>query len=63
MPSIPNADVTIAMVIVAVVLTFGLANRLRDGSRNTSHWLLRWRVGLLFLGIVIIIVMLAPRMR
>jgi uncharacterized membrane protein len=51
------------MVIVAVVLTFGLANRLRDGSRNTSHWLLRWRVGLLFLGIVIIIVMLAPRMR
>jgi hypothetical protein len=63
MPSIPNADVAIAIVLAAVVLTFGLANRLREGSRDAPRRRLRWRVGLLFLGIVIIVVMLLPRTR
>jgi hypothetical protein len=61
MPSIANADVTIAIVLAAVVLTFGLASRLREGSSDAPRRLRRWRVGLLFLGIAIIVVMLLPR--
>ncbi len=63
MPSIANADVTIAIVLAAVVLTFGLASRLREGSGDAPQRLTRWRVGLLFLGVAIIVVMLLPRTR
>ncbi|MFZ1964669.1 MAG: hypothetical protein WAU78_14595 [Roseiarcus sp.] len=63
MPSIPNADVRIAIVMAAVVLTFGLASRWRGASGDASQRPSRWRVGALFLGIVIIVVMLLPRTR
>jgi len=63
MPSIPNVDVRIAIVMAAVVLTFGLASRWRGGSGDASQRPPRWRVGALFLGIVIIVVMLLPRTR
>jgi hypothetical protein len=63
MPSIPNADVRIAIVIAAVVVTFGLAIRLREGSPDTPRRLPRWGVGLLLLGVVVIVVMLLPRTR
>jgi uncharacterized protein YhhL (DUF1145 family) len=60
MPFAANADVRIAIVVVAVVLTFGLAARLREGSRDAPPGLTRWRVGLLLFGVVVMIAMLAP---
>jgi len=48
--------VPIAIGAVAIVLVLGLANMLRGGSPNTSQRLMRWRVGLQFVAIVIIMV-------
>ena len=48
--------VPIAIGAVALVLVLGLANMLRGGSPNTSQRLMRWRVGLQFVAIVIIMV-------
>ena len=48
--------VPIAIGAVAVVLLLGLVNMLRGGSPNTSQKLMRWRVGLQFLAIVIVMV-------
>ena len=45
---------TLAVVAVAVVLLAGLWNMMRGKSPNTSQKLMRWRVGLQFLAIVII---------
>ncbi len=61
MPSLPNAAVTVAILAVAVVLVLGLVNMLREGASNTSQRLMRWRVGLQFLAIVIIVVVLLTR--
>jgi hypothetical protein len=44
--------------VVAGVLLLGLANMLRGGSPNTSQKLMRWRVGLQFVAIVVIMVIL-----
>ena len=46
--------VPIAIGAVAVVLLLGLVNMMRGGSGNTSQKLMRWRVGLQFIAIVII---------
>lgn len=43
-----------ATMAVAVVLFLGLINMMRGGSANMSQMLMRWRVGLQFLAIVII---------
>jgi hypothetical protein len=61
MPSPPNAAVMVAILAVAVVLVLGLVNMLREGASNTSQTLMRWRVGLQFLAIVIIVVVLLTR--
>ncbi len=61
MPSIPNAAVTVAILAVAVVLVLGLVNMMREGASNTSQKLMRWRVGLQFLAIVIVVVVLLTR--
>jgi hypothetical protein len=39
---------------VAIVLALGLFNLLRGGSANNSQRLMRWRVGLQFLAIIIV---------
>lgn len=44
----------IAVGAVAVVLIMGLVNMFRGGSSNTSQKLMRWRVGLQFVAIVIL---------
>ncbi|HRK19594.1 MAG TPA: twin transmembrane helix small protein [Hyphomicrobiaceae bacterium] len=41
---------------VFVVLLLGLWNMLRGGSANLSQKLMRWRVGLQFVAIVVIMV-------
>jgi hypothetical protein len=46
--------VAIALGAVALVLFAGLANMMRGGSPNLSQKLMRWRVGLQFLAILII---------
>ncbi|WP_439528037.1 twin transmembrane helix small protein [Pannonibacter sp.] len=46
--------VPIAVGAVAVVLFLGLWNMFRGGSASKSQQLMRWRVGLQFLAIVII---------
>ncbi|TCT03678.1 hypoxia induced protein [Tepidamorphus gemmatus] len=48
--------VGIALAAVAVVLLLGLLNMMRGGSPNLSQKLMRWRVGLQFLAICVIMV-------
>lgn len=50
-----NSLVGVAVLAVAFVLFMGLANMLRGGSPNFSQKLMRWRVGLQFLAILLII--------
>jgi hypothetical protein len=46
-----------ALVAVSLVLLAGLWNMLRGGSPSLSQALMRWRVGLQFLAIVIMMVL------
>ena len=45
---------TIAVLAVLAVLVAGLWNMMRNGSANMSQKLMRWRVGLQFAAVVII---------
>lgn len=51
-----SALVPFAVAAVAVVLVLGLVNMMRGGSPNTSQKLMRWRVGLQFVAIVVIVI-------
>lgn len=53
-----NMLVAVAIGAVAVVLVFGLVNMMRGGSANTSQKLMRWRVGLQFVALVVIMAIL-----
>jgi hypothetical protein len=57
MDGIPRYVVMAALAAVTLVLLAGLANMLRGGSPNLSQTLMRWRVGLQFLAIVIMMVL------
>ena len=46
---------------VAIVLVLGLFNMMRGGDPNLSQKLMRWRIGLQFVAIVIIMSVLAVR--
>lgn len=50
-----NTVIIAALLAVAVVLALGLLNMMRGGSPNRSQSLMRWRVGLQFLAIVIVV--------
>jgi Hypoxia induced protein conserved region len=50
-----NVIVGVATFLVACVLVAGLVNMARGGSPNLSQKLMRWRVGLQFLAILIIL--------
>jgi hypothetical protein len=62
MHSLSNIGVAAALAAVTVVLFLGLANMLRGGASNTSQQLMRWRVGLQFVAIVLIVIVLLTRM-
>ena len=47
---------TVAVLAVLVVLLLGLYNMMRGKSASTSQTLMRWRVGLQFLAIVVLMV-------
>ena len=49
-----NYLVAVAVAVVFVVLLMGLGNMVRGGSPNLSQKLMRWRVGLHFGAIVLI---------
>jgi hypothetical protein len=61
MTSFSNSVVAIVILAVAVVLALGLLNLVRQGAGNTSQKLMRWRVGLQFLAIIVIVVVLLMR--
>jgi hypothetical protein len=48
----------VAVAAVALVLFAGLFNMMRGGSPNTSQKLMRWRVGLQFVAIIIVMAVL-----
>ncbi len=52
--TLSNAAVGVATGAVAVVLLLGLVNMLRGGSPTVSQNLMRWRVGLQFGAIIVI---------
>ncbi|GAA0784970.1 twin transmembrane helix small protein [Roseibium denhamense] len=54
MASFVNTLIPIGMAAVAIVLALGLINMFRNGPSNRSQMLMRWRVGLQFLVIVLV---------
>ena len=62
MHAFSNIGVGVALAAVALVLVLGLVNMLRGGASNTSQMLMRWRVGLQFAAIVLIVIVLLTRM-
>jgi len=61
MSTLSNFAVAFAIAAVAVVLLLGLVNMLRQGAGNRSQLLMRWRVGLQFMAIVVIVIVLWSR--
>ena len=54
MPILSDTIVVVALIAVFAVLVLGLWNMLRGGSPSRSQNLMRWRVGLQFLAIIIV---------
>ena len=52
-----NTITAIALAAVFIVLCLGLFNMMRGGSPNRSQSLMRWRVGLQFAAIVIVLLL------
>ena len=53
-----NGVTMIAIGAVAVVLLLGLLNMMRGGPANKSQMFMRWRVGLQFVAVVILMMTL-----
>jgi hypothetical protein len=53
-----NILIAVALAAVFIVLLLGLFNMMRGGNSNTSQKLMRWRVGLQFVAILIMVVAL-----
>lgn len=49
-----NALVPIGMAAVVIILFMGIWNMMRGGSGNRSQMLMRWRVGLQFIVVVLV---------
>ena len=61
MPQFSNLLVGVAIGAVAIVLLLGLLNMMRGGSPNTSQKFMRWRVGLQFVAIIVVMGVLWAR--
>jgi glycerol uptake facilitator-like aquaporin len=46
--------IIISLLVVTIVLCMGLFNMMRNGSSSRSQNLMRWRVGLQFAAIIVI---------
>ena len=53
-----NFVIALALAAVFIVLMLGLFNMMRGGSPNRSQNLMRWRVGLQFLAIIIVVLVM-----
>ena len=53
-----NIVIAVALGAVTLVLVAGLVNMMRGGNSNTSQRLMRWRVGLQFVTIVVVMLVL-----
>lgn len=53
--SLSNVVVAVALGAVAIALFLGLANMMRGGSTNRTQTLMRWRIGLQFAALLIIL--------
>ena len=53
-----NTFVLVATGLVFAVLVAGLVNMVRGGNSNTSQRLMRWRVGLQFVAILVVMIAL-----
>ena len=49
---------TVAVGAVAIVLLMGLYNMMRNGSANLRQQLMRWRVGLQFIAVLLLMLAL-----
>ena len=58
-----NVILAIALAAVFIVLLLGLFNMMRGGDSNRSQRLMRWRVGLQFIAILIVILLVWLRGR
>ena len=58
MAGFANYASLIAVVAVFIVLLFGLKTMLKGTSPNTSQKLMRWRVGLQFIAVCILMAVL-----
>lgn len=56
-----NLALSIALGAVALALLLGLFNMVRGGSPNRSQQLMRWRVGLQFIAIIVLMTVLYLR--
>ena len=54
MNSLVDSLVPIAITVVAIILALGMVNMMRGGNPNRSQRLMRWRVGLQFVAIIVI---------
>jgi hypothetical protein len=61
MGGISNFVLVATLLAVVLVLLMGLSNLLRGGSVNQSQKLMRWRVGLQFAAIIVIMAVLFMR--
>ena len=58
-----NIILAIALAAVFIVLILGVFNMMRGGDSNRSQRLMRWRVGLQFIAILIVILLVWLRGR
>lgn len=54
MSTIPFYATLVSVLLVAVVLVLGLGTLLRGTSPNRSQMYMRWRIGLQFIAIIVI---------
>ncbi|MEO6606862.1 MAG: twin transmembrane helix small protein [Aestuariivirga sp.] len=50
-----NIVIAVALAAVFIVLLLGLFNMMRGGNSNRSQKLMRWRVGLQFVAILLMV--------
>ena len=56
-----NTLVIVSIAAVAIVLVLGLANVMKGGSSNASQTFMRWRVGLHFIAVAVVMLALYLR--
>ena len=54
MTGIFNFLIPVALAAVVIVLLAGLWNMMRNGSASRSQTLMRWRVGLQFVAVIVV---------